>query len=91
MLRRLLPLLAEKSRNSFVRTPIPLPKSVIHLGEGSGEGRGVGTGNGVIASIFRTDSAISVAVESRHGFLGEETEGFFEDCSGKKRAGVNIS
>lgn len=39
------------------------------------------TGNGVISSIFRSDSAVAVAVETCHGLLGEEGEGFFEHCT----------
>jgi hypothetical protein len=41
---------------------------------------GIGTGNGMIPSIFRTDSAVAVSIETGHGLLGEEGEGFFEDC-----------
>jgi len=47
------------------------------------EGRGRGgrhTGNGVISTIFGAGATVAVAVEARHGGLGEEGEGLFEDC-----------
>ena len=38
------------------------------------------TGNGMISYVFRTNSAVAISVETRHGLLGEEGEGLFEDC-----------
>ena len=37
------------------------------------------TGNSMIPTVFGPDSAVAVAVEPGHGFLGEEGEGFLED------------
>jgi len=37
------------------------------------------TSDGVVASVFGTDSTVAVAVEACHGLLAEEGEGFFED------------
>lgn len=37
------------------------------------------TSDGVVSSILRTDSAVSVPVEARHRLLGEECEGLLED------------
>ncbi len=41
----------------------------------------VRTGNGMIPLVLRSGSTVTVAVEARHGFLGEERERFFVDCS----------
>ena len=49
-------------------------------GELVGWKEGKCTSNGMISTVLRSDSAISVAVEARQGFLGEEGEGFLEDC-----------
>lgn len=38
------------------------------------------TSYSVISTVFWTDSAISISVEACHGLLGEEGEGFLEDC-----------
>ncbi len=42
------------------------------------------TGNGVVSAIFGSHATVAVAVEARHGFLGEEGEGLFEDCLGAR-------
>ena len=41
---------------------------------------GYRTSNGMISSVLRSNSAVSIAVEARHGFLGEESERFLQDC-----------
>lgn len=33
----------------------------------------------MVTAVFRPYATVSVAVEARHGFLGEEGEGLFED------------
>lgn len=43
---------------------------------------GTRTGNGVVSAIFGSHPTVAVTVEARHGFLGEEGERLFEDCSG---------
>ena len=43
------------------------------------------TGNGMVTAVFGADATVSVAVEAGHGFLGEEGEGFLEDCFRRKR------
>lgn len=45
------------------------------------------TGNGVIPTIFRPSATIAVAVEARHGRLGEERQRLLEDW-GKLSASV---
>ena len=92
--RRLFPREALKSRNSFVRTPIP-PKSqqtplisqeplseAVGAAEIGGDGmeEEIRTGNSMVTAVFRPYATVSVAVEAGHGFLGEEGEGFLEDC-----------
>lgn len=37
------------------------------------------TSYGMVSSVLGTDSAVAVAVETRHGLLGEEGEGLLED------------
>ena len=45
------------------------------------EGKGGGfTGNGVISTVVGPGATVAVAVVARHGGLGEEGEGLFEDC-----------
>lgn len=34
----------------------------------------------MVATVIGADAAVAVAVEARHGRLGEESEGLFEDC-----------
>ena len=34
----------------------------------------------MVAAVVGADAAVAVAVEARHGGLGEEGEGFLEDC-----------
>ena len=34
----------------------------------------------MVARVVGAGAAVTVAVEACHGFLGEEGEGFFEDC-----------
>ena len=75
MLRRLLPLEALKSRNSFVSWPIGGGQR----GRRGGREEGRYTGHGMVPTILGSDAAVAVAVEARHGRLGEEGEGFFED------------
>lgn len=45
-------------------------------------------GDGVVAAILGADAAVAVAVEARHGRLGEEAEGFLEDCRFPSSVGV---
>ena len=49
------------------------------------------TGNGVVTAVFGPYATVSVAVEARHGLLGEEGEGFLEDCFRWKRAMGTLS
>ena len=42
--------------------------------------RGRLTSNGVVASVFRAGATVAIAVKAGHGRLGEEGEGFFENC-----------
>ena len=42
--------------------------------------RGELTSNGVVASVFGAGTTVAITVEAGHGGLGEEGEGFFEDC-----------
>ena len=91
MSRRLFPREAEKSRNLSVTTPsitVRQPQQLEQDGywrerEG-GKRQGVGreeggTCNGMIALVLGPDTTVAVAVETGHWFLGEETEGLFED------------
>lgn len=48
-------------------------------GRGLREG-GVFTGNGVVSTVVGPGATVAVAVVARHGGLGEEGEGLFEDC-----------
>ena len=50
------------------------------------------TGNGMVTAVFRPYATVSVAVEARHGPLGEEGEGFLEDClSAEESNGNSVS
>ena len=37
------------------------------------------TGHGMVPTIFRSNTAVAIAVKARHWRLREEREGFFED------------
>ena len=50
------------------------------------------TGNGVVTAVFRPYATVSVAVEASHRLLGEEGEGFLEDClSAEESDGNSVS
>ena len=53
--------------------------------------REIRTGNGMVTAVFGPYATVSVAVEARHGFLGEEGEGLLEDCFRRKRAMGTLS
>ena len=77
---KLLPREALKSRNSFVTWPVlsSVFGGFLLTWTGQYEDRLL-TSYGMIAPIFRSDTAISIAVEACHGRLGEEGEGLLED------------
>lgn len=43
------------------------------------------TGYGMVSPILRTDPAVAVTVETRHGLLAEEGEGLFENWNKRER------
>ena len=38
------------------------------------------TGHSVVSPVLGTHTTVAVTIETRHGLLGEEGEGLFEDC-----------
>lgn len=66
-----------------MRTPVPKKAlAVMLIAKDSGGRDGTRTSNGMVSAIFGTDATVTVTVEARHGFLGEEGERLFEDCCG---------